>query len=145
MKPAMKQVLVFAPTSTTNGATTTGAIDCLGFDHLSVDLVAPTADVVSNKFQTCKLSHSDTTDATNYSDLTKFVAGGVGGFTLANANTSSPYGVKMNVDLRGVKRYVKLSVSPRTTQIVYATANLQMAEQAPLTAATANVNTLVEG
>lgn len=145
MKPAMKQVIVFAPTSTTNGATTTGAIDCLGYDHLSVDIVAPTADVVSNKFQTCKLAHSDTTDATNYSDLAKFVAGGVGGFTLANANTSAAYGVKLNVDLRGVKRYVKLSVSPRTTQILTAVANLQVAEQSPLTAALANVNTLVEG
>lgn len=145
MKPSLKQVIVFAPTSTTNGATTTGAIDCLGYDHLSVDIVAPTADVVSNKFQTCKLSHSDTTDATNYSDLTKFVAGGVGGFTLANANTSNAYGVKMNVDLKGVKRYVKLSVSPRTTQVLTAVANLQMGEQSPIDATGANVNTLVEG
>lgn len=145
MKRALKQVIAFAPTSTTNGATTTGNIDCLGFDQLSVDIVATTADVVSNKFQTCKLSHSDTTDATNFSDLTKFVAGGVGGFTLANANTSSAYGVKMNIDLRAVKRYVKVSVSPRTTQTLTAVANLMIAEQAPITAAQANVNTLVEG
>lgn len=145
MKPAMKQSILFHGTSTTNGATTTGAIDCLGFDHLSVDLIANTADVVSNKFQTCKLSHSDTTDATNYSDLTKFVAGGVGGFTLANANTSAAYGVKMNVNLAGVKRYVKLSVSPRTTQVLSAIANLQIGEQSPVVAADAGVNTLVEG
>ena len=145
MKPALKQVIVFAPTSTTAGATTSGNIDCLGYDHLSVDIIAPTADVVSNKFQTCKLSHSDTTDATNFSDITKFVAGGVGGFTLANANTSVPYGVKMNVDLRALKRHVKVSVSPRTTQILTAVANLQQAEQFPVTAASANVNTLVEG
>lgn len=145
MKPAMKQVIVFAPTSTTNGATTTGQIDCLGFDHLSVDIIAPTADVVSNKFQTCKLAHSDTTDSTNYSDITKFVAAGVGGFTLANANTSNAYGVKLNVDLRALKRYVKLSVSPRTTQVLCAVANLQMGEQSPVVAADAGVNTLVEG
>lgn len=143
--PSMKQVIVFAPTSTTNGATTTGSIDCLGYDHLSVDIIAPTADVVSNKFSVCKLAHSDTTDSTNYSDLTKFVAGGAGGFTLANANTSNAYGVKLNVDLRTLKRYVKLSVSPRTTQILTAVANLQKAEQSPLTAANAGVNTLVEG
>lgn len=143
--PAMKQVIVFAPTSTTNGATTSGNIDCLGYDHLSVDIIAPTADVVSNKFQTCKLAHADTTDLTNFSDLTKFVAGGTGGFTLANANTSAAYGVKLNVDLRALKRYVKLSVSPRTTQILTAVANLQKAEQSPVSAAAANVNTLVEG
>lgn len=143
--PALKQVIVFAPTSTTAAATTSGNIDCLGFDHVSVDIIAPTADVVSNKFQTCKLSHSDTTDATNFSDVAKFVAGGAGGFTLANANTSAAYGVKMNVDVRTLKRYLKLSVSPRTTQVLVAVANLGKAEQAPTTALAANVNTLVEG
>lgn len=145
MKPASKQVIVFAPTSTTNGATTSGNIDCLGYDYLSVDLIAPTADVVSNKFSVCKLSHSETTDATNFSDLTKFVAGGAGGFTLANADTAAAYGVKMNVDLRGLKRYVKLTVSPRTTQVLCAVGNLHQAEQIPTSAALANVNTLVEG
>lgn len=145
IQPASKQVIVFAPTSTTNGATTSGNIDTLGFDFVSVDIVAPTADVVSNKFQTCKLSHSETTDATNFSDLTKFVAGGVGGFTLANANTSNPYGVKLNVDCRTLKRYLKLSVSPRTTQVLCAVANLHKGDSIPIDAAGAGVNTLVEG
>lgn len=145
MMPATKHVIVLAPTSTTNGATSSGNIDTLGFDHLSVDIIAPTADVVSNKFSVCKLSESDTTDATNFSDITKLVAGGVGGFTLANANTSNAYAVKMNLDLRGRKRYIKATVSPRTTQVLCISANLSRGEQLPVAAADANVNTLVEG
>lgn len=145
MKPAIKTVIALAPASTTNGATQTANIDCLGFDHLSLDLCGTTADVVSNKYSVCKLSEADTTDATNFSDITKFVAGGAGGFTLANANTSNPYAVKFNVDLRGRKRYIKVTASPRTTQTLWAHASLGIAEQAPVNATDANVNTLVEG
>ena len=144
-KAAMKAVLAIAAASTTNGATVTGNIDTLGFDRLNIDVFSTTADVVSNKFQTCKLSHSDTTDATNFSDLTAFVAGGTGGFTLANADTSAGYIVKFNVDTKKTKRYVKVSVSPRTTQTIGAIANLWCAEQTPTAASAANVNTLVEG
>lgn len=145
MKPATKAVLALAPASTTNGATQTATIDILGYDFLSLDVGATTADVVSNKFSVCKLSHSDTTDATNFSDITAFVAGGTGGFTLANANTSAAYLVKFNVDATALKRYVKVTVSPRTTQTIFATANLSRAEQVPTDATGANVNTLIEG
>lgn len=145
MKPAIKTVIALAPASTTNGATQTANIDTLGFDHLSLDICGTTADVVSNKYSVCKLSEADTTDATNFSDITKFVAGGTGGFTLASANTSSPYAVKLNLDCTYRKRYIKLTVSPRTTQTLWAHASLQKGEQAPVIAADANVNTLVEG
>ena len=145
MQPSYKAVLAVTPTSTTNGATQTGNIDTMGFDHVTIDVFATTADVVSNKFQTCKISHSDTTDATNFSDITKFVAGGVGGFTLANADTSSPYIVKLNVDTLALKRYLKVSVSPRTTQTIGVLANLTKGEQSPVSASNANVNSLVEG
>lgn len=145
MKPAFKSVLALAPASTTNGATQTANIDTLGFDHLAIDLCATTADVVSNKFQTCKLSEADTTDPTNFSDITKFVAGGGGGFVLANANTSSPYLVRFGLDLRGRKRIIKVTVSPRTTQTLYVNGMLGIAEQAPVVAVDAGANTLVEG
>ncbi len=145
MKPAIKTVIALAPASTTNGATQTANIDMLGYDHVSIDVCGTTADVVSNKYSVCKLSESDTTDATNFSDITKFVAGGTSGFTLASANTSSPYAVKFNVDCAYRKRYLKVTVSPRTTQTLWAHASLQKGEQSPVNATDANVNTLVEG
>jgi len=143
--PASKLIIVLAPTSTTAAATSSGNVDTLGYDYASIDIIAPTADVVSNKFSVCKLSHSDTTDSTNFSDVAKFVAGGTGGFTLANANTSAAYGVKLNVDCRSLKRYIKVSVSPRTTQVLTIVANLSKGEQVPVSATSVNVNTLVEG
>lgn len=143
--PGPKAVLAISPASTTNGATQTGNIDTLGYDHVSIDVIATTADVVSNKFSVCKLSHSDTTNATDFSDITKFVGGGAGGFTVASADTSAAYIVKFNVDARTLKRYLKVTVSPRTTQTIAAVANLQRGEQTPTSATNANVNTLVEG
>lgn len=140
-----KAVLVLATTSLTNGATGTGSVDCMGFDKLSLDILQTTSNNTTNKLATCKLSESDTTDATNFSDITAFVGGGAGGFTVPAADTSNSQLYKLNVDLRGRKRYIKLSVSPVTTQSLTAIANLTKAEQQPVSAANAGVALLVEG
>jgi hypothetical protein len=145
MKPQPKAVIALTPTSLTNGATSTGQIDTLGFEHVTIDVIATTANVVSNKFSVLKVSESDTTDATNYSDITKFVGGGAGGFTIPNADTSNPYISKFNIQCANRKRYLKVTVSPQTTQTIGVIANLQQAEQAPTTAALAGANALVEG
>lgn len=145
MKPASKVLYALAAASTTNGATQTANIDVLGYDYASIDIVATTADVVSNKYSTCKISHSDTTDSTNFSDVTAFVAGGTGGFTLASANTSSAYVVKFNVDCAALKRYLKVTVTPRTTQTIGIVANLHRGEATPVDATGAGANTLIEG
>lgn len=145
MRHASKAVYALAAVSTTNGATQTANIDTLGYDQVAIDILAGTADVVSNKFSVCKISHSETTDATNFSDVAKFVAGGAGGFTLASADTSNAYVVKINAQTGSLKRWLKVTISPRTTQIIGVVANLTRGEQAPVTAADAGVNTLVEG
>jgi hypothetical protein len=124
-----KTIAKILGTGVTNGATATAAIDRLGYDYVSLDLVMGTADVVSNAPSVLKLSHSDTTDATNYADLTGFVGGT--SFTIGNANTSTENIVRFNVDGRGVKRYVKLTVSPRTTQAAVVVARLNKGEDIP--------------
>jgi hypothetical protein len=145
MKPNTKAVLVLATTSLTNGATGTGSVDTLGYDFLSLDVLQTTSNVVSNKLSVCKLSESDTTDATNYSDVAAFVGGGTGGFTIPSADTSNSQLYKMNMDLRARKRYIKLSASPVTTQSITAIANLSLAEQSPVSATNAGVAALVVG
>lgn len=145
MNPNTKAVLVLATTSLTNGATGTGSVDTLGYDFLSLDVLQTTSNAVSNKLSVCKLSESDTTDATNYSDVTEFVGGGAGGFTVPNADTSNSQLYKMNMALRGRKRYIKLTASPVTTQSITAIANLSKGEQDPVTATNAGVAVLVEG
>jgi hypothetical protein len=137
-----KAVLAIASVSKTNGATASGYVDTLGYKHLSLQLWATTADVVSNKPSVLKLQHSDTTDATNFADIT----GGIGGtdFTIPAADTTNANGYLFNVDLHGKKRYIGLAVSPRTTQTVLATGVLTRAKEAPITATKAGVLALVE-
>ncbi len=145
MNPATKAVLVLATTSLTNGATGTGSVDTLGFDFLSLDVLQTTSNNTTNNLSVCKLSESDTTDATNYSDITAFVGDGAGGFTVPAADTSNSQLYKFNLDLRGHKRYIKFTGSPVTTQSLTAIANLSKAEQAPVDATGAGVALLVEG
>lgn len=148
MKPASRVALAIASASVTNGATATAtAIDTsppgkARARFLSIDIIATTADVVSNKPGTLKLQHSDITDATGYSDI----SGTVGGtdFTIPNADTSNPNIYKFNKDLHGVKRYVKAAFSPKTTQTVFAVANLHMLDELPVTAAKAGATALIE-
>ncbi len=128
MHPQSRLALAIASASVTNAETATAtAIDTnpsgVGpAKHLVVDIVATTSNVVSNKPGTLKLQHSDTTDSTNYSDIT----GTVGGtdFTIPNADTTNPNMFKFNINLVGKKRYVKVAYSPKTTVTVFATANI---------------------
>lgn len=148
MKPASRVALAIASASVTNGATATAtAIDTAPpgkarARFLSIDIIATTADVVSNKPGTLRLVHSDTTDATNYSAI----SGAVGGtdFTIPNADTSNPNVYKFNVDLHGKKRYIKAEYSPKTTQTVFGVANLHQLDELPVSAAKAGATALIE-
>jgi hypothetical protein len=133
-------------TGVTNGATVTANIDTLGFDHAKIELILGTADVVSNTPSVCKLGESNDTVVTNFSDITAFVAGtSAGNFTLSNADTSNPNVIRFDVDCKARKRYLRLTVSPRTTQQAVMVASLDRAEQTPTTAALAGCNTIVNG
>lgn len=150
MLPESRFAVALASASFTNAATATG----LGIDtapagmrarSLLLDVVAQSADVVSNTPSVLKLQHSDITDTTGYSDLAGFVGGT--DFVIPNSSTAagSHNTFRFNVDLRGKKRYIRFIYSPRTTQIIFATANLGRLEQAPYNAAKANVLALVQG
>jgi hypothetical protein len=142
-----KVVFALDETSKTAGATATALIDTLGFDHLVLALKAGTADVVSNKPTVLKLQESDTTDASNLANISGFVGGT--DFTIPNANTAATATLQNNyqfgVDLRARKRYIGISYSPATTQLVKVVGVLTKAEQAPINATKANAMVLVEG
>lgn len=145
MKPQSKQVIPFLAVSTASTATTAGNIDRLGYNYMSLDVELTTASATTAPIA-LKLSESDDTVVTNFADITKFVGGGTGGFTMpAGPATENTWGVKFNVDLRARKRYLKLSVTPGTTVIVSAVANLFKEELAPVDATKANVKALVQG
>lgn len=144
MFPQLKTIMAISPISKTNGATATGTIDTLGADFVTIDVHTTTADTTTNKLTVLKISESDTTDATNFSDITALVGGGASGFTIPNPVTSGDNLHKFNIDARGRKRYLKVTVTPPTTQTITAIANLAANEQAPITASKAGVNVLVE-
>lgn len=128
MQPLSKVAVVISPVSKTNGATATGTVDCKGFDFVTLDLVAATADTASNKPSVLTLTEGDTTSA--FATFSGCVSGT--DYTIPSASTSAAQVYKFNLDLRGRKRYLKLTVSPRTTQIVCALANLHKGDKAPI-------------
>lgn len=144
MRPSLKAAVVINDSGVTNGETATGNIDTRGFDWMKLDVMMTTSDDTTNNPSTLKLTESDDTEATNFSAITKFTGDGAGGFTIPAAVTSGNWIASFNVDLRGRKRYLKLSVTPVTTQGVHAIANLGLADEAPVSAAD-DVKVIVEG
>ena len=144
MRPS-QQAVFFNPQSVTNGATVSGNVDTKGYDWLVVDVVTSTSNDTTNNPATLKLSESDDTVATNFSDIGTFKGDDTSdGFTIPNAVTSGAWGVQMRVDLRGRKRYIKLSVSPVTTQVISGVASLGRGDEAPVSAS-GDAKAVVEG
>ncbi len=143
MQPQSKQIIAINQASTTNAATASGNIDTLGYDYVTIDVITTTSNVVSNNPSVLKLAESDDTVVTNFADVSGFV--GDTDFTIPDSVTSGDWGMKFNVDCRARKRYLKVSVSPLTTQVISAIANLHRADEAPITATKAGVQALVEG
>lgn len=142
-----KTVVALLGTGITAGETVTANIDTLGADFAAIELILGTSNTVSNKPTTLKLSESDDTVVTNFADITKFVGGGAGGFTIPNADTANANVYRFNVDCRARKRYLKLTAAVRTTQQGVMVARLGRMEESPgsATETGTGVLTLVEG
>jgi hypothetical protein len=147
MNAPSKSVVMLRAAGVTNAGTASANIDCIGYDTLDLDIASTTSNNTTNNPSVLKLSHSDTTDATNFSDITEFVGDGTGGFTVPawHTQTADEKTVKMVVDLRHRKRYLKLTISPVTTQDFLALARLTRGEFVPVNATDANVHALVVG
>ena len=129
-------------------ATSTLTIDRLGYDHVSVSAIRA-SNAATTFASVLKVEESDSLSS-GYSDVTALVAGGTGGFTLpaiSAAGTASAALVKVDIDCRAKKRYLKVSMTPGASATLALVAHLAKAEEAPVTAAEAGVNvlTLVKG
>ena len=146
MFPQSKVVVFLLTTSVTNAGTATSQnLDCMGADFVSIDLVQTTSNNTTNNPSVLKLQQSDTTDASNFSDLSGFV--GDTDFTIptVGTNTATISSYKFNVDMRHRKRYLRLLVSPVTSQDFTALANLHLNERSPVSAADVNASVVVSG
>lgn len=138
---ANKKMLPIAFASTTNAGTASGTVDRLGFDYATFDVFLPTSDALTNNPSVLKVSHSDITDATGFSAI----ATGDTDFTIPNCVTAASNNTSVfatiNVSLQARKRYLKIELSPLTTQVVVVECTLQRAREAADT--TTEQNSLV--
>ena len=139
MTPTPKSLIAISPTSTTNAATTTGSFDTLGYDYAVIDVMSTTSNDTTNNFSVLTLSEGDTT--ASYTA----VSTGDTDFTIAAADTASDQVVaQWRVDLRGRKRYLKISASPVTTQTIWSHVQLTRGDETPVSAANAGAAVLVD-
>jgi hypothetical protein len=132
----------------TAAQTHTLVIDRLGYEYVSLDVCQEAwtnAEYTSQAaFTVLKLEESD--NNSSYSNVTAFVGGGSGGFTIPTpAGTSADVVVRMDVDCRGKKRYLKVTATPYTTGTVYTVARLGKGNDGPVTASAKGVNATVSG
>jgi hypothetical protein len=126
-------------------ATHSHEIDTLGYKYASIDVCfekVAAAGTNSAVALVCKLQHGDTTSS--YADLTGYVGGT--SFTIPTpANTTADTVVRLDVDLRGRKRYLKVLATGNATGSVYSVARLGKPEDGPDTAAEKGANAAVAG
>ena len=140
-----KSVLMVNQASTTNGATAAGSVDTKGFDFARISVYLTTTNATGTVPDVLKIGEGATTSS--YSDVSGYVGGT--DFTLpttwptAATDITGPFAV-FNVPLAARERYLQVSVSPNTTQLVTATCDLLRADDAPNSAADANASVLVE-
>lgn len=127
-------------------ATSTLTIDRLGYDHVSISAIRA-SNAATTFAQVLKVEESDSSGS-GYSDVTSFVAGGTGGFTIpaiSAAGTNDAAVVKMDIDARAKKRYLRVSMTPGASATMAIVARLSKAEEVPTTAAGAGVLAWVAG
>ena len=127
-----REDIVILDGAVTDGATATGFVDTLGYDYCTISVCASTSDDTTNIFTTLKIAEGQTTSA--YTTVGVFDGEDTtDGFTINPlADTSVPQVIaKMGIDLTKRERYLKLSVSPQTTQAICALARLGYADETP--------------
>ncbi len=131
---AVGALMAASGTGITNGGTVTSSVDRLGYDFVQLNIVLGTSDTPSDKPSVLKVQEGDTTSS--YADITPLVGGSAantsGYFTIPSADSSNPNIYRFNIDCKGRKRYLKLTLSPTTTQVGAALWLLARAKEAPI-------------
>lgn len=125
-------------------ATATLEIDRLGYDHVSI-AVMRAANSATTFASVLKVEES-ADSGSGFSDVTALVGGGAGGFSIpAVSDTNSTATVKLDVDCKARKRYLKVSITPGATATLAISARLSRGEDSPTSASEAGVIGWVKG
>lgn len=125
---------VVGSAASASNATAALRLDTLGYDYASFDVVylaAPAAGTNSAAAQTLTLKHSDAA-TTGYDVITGYPTVTV---PTAAASSSVASVIRLDVDMRGKKRYVEVESSPNTNATVTVVARLGKGEVHPTAAA----------
>jgi hypothetical protein len=135
LKAQNEKIVGDVPTAAVGAtATATLTVDTLGYDYASFT-VARAANASTAFANVLKIEESD--DNSSYANVTALVGGGAGGFTMptvAASATASAAIVKLDVDTKARKRYLKLSYTPGASATCGLSARLSRPEVAPVTA-----------
>jgi hypothetical protein len=139
----MEKVVASVP-GTVGTSAVTLTVDTLDWDHASFSVLR--ASNASTAFASVlKVEESDASGS-GYSDVTALVGGGVGGFAIpAVSNTAVEAVVKIDVDAKARKRYLKVTATPAVSVNTVITGRLSRGVDAPVTAADAGCIGWVKG
>jgi hypothetical protein len=142
-----KTVASIGTADTATDATFSHTIDTLGYDYASVDVVLEAnAASTSAMAKTLRLQQSDVDAATSYANITAFVGGGTGGFTIPTTSLSNASNVvRFNVDMRGKRRYLRVQATPEASSVVCSVVRLGKGEVGPVSTAEVGVGVVVSG
>jgi len=127
----MKIVDLVLPQSIATNGTATGYVDTKGFDYCTIIVKGDTAANATNKLHTTGILLSEGDTTSSYATITGQVAGT--DYTVPTPSTSVANFHEFGIDLRGRKRYLKISLTPLgAARIFSADALLSRAEEMPV-------------
>jgi hypothetical protein len=133
------KTIVLEPLSYTNGATATCTVDTLAASYVVGTILVGRSNNATNVPTVLKLQEADVTNSSSFADIT----GGSATSAYTTASTTGCDVIRFEVDTRPRKRYLRLQVSPVTTQLVAADFSLSRLEQSAYNTTTKNIQVLV--
>lgn len=127
-----KTVAKIGTGDTTTSQTASHTIDTLGFGYASIDVVFEPAAATTDAICTAlKVEESDASGS-GFANIDALVGNGTGGFAIptSGSKTADANVVRLNLDLRGHKRYLKVSATPVAASVVATVVRLGRASEA---------------
>jgi hypothetical protein len=128
----------------TSSQTNTMTLDTLGYRYASIDVIYGPAASTSSVAQTLTLQQSDAA-STDYGNVTGFTSdlkpAAYAGQTVTDTMTT----VRLDVDMRGKKRYLRVVTSPNTDTVIVVSARLSKGEEGPYDTVTKGAKVSVAG
>jgi len=140
-----KSLVILSPGSAiATSATATARVDTLTYEYLTVSVILGTTTAATDNPSVLKFTEGDDTNATEA--IASLTGDGASGFTIPdNATAGTATIARFHINLKGRKRYLKLSATPTAAggQVIQAIGELSRANVTPTSATGAGVSALV--